>query len=171
MTGKRIAFVLIVAAGLALDLWSKDAAFKALEAARADIVVIDGFFYMHPVRNPGMAWSLFQNVDRRVWVAIRGVLAIVLIGVWWTRPRISWWGNFAFAFVIAGALGNLYDNMLTADGRVRDFILLYFWGRPFPVFNVADSMITVGAPLLLLFFAEKTPRKPAEEKALERSAA
>jgi signal peptidase II len=88
----------------------------------------------------------------------------VLIGVYWTRPRMTWWANVAFAFVVAGALGNLYDNAFAQDGRVRDFILLIFWGWRFPVFNIADSMITIGAPLLLLFFAEGKPtpaRSPA----------
>jgi signal peptidase II len=165
MSRKRVVFVAVVLSGVALDLWSKHVAFEALEASalrgEGDIEVVDGFMHLHPMRNSGMAWSLFQNVDRRVWIAIRGVLALVLIGVYWSRSTISWWANLAFAFVIAGAMGNLYDNCFAPEGKVRDFLLFIFWGWSFPVFNVADAMITVGAPVLLFYFAEPKKGSPA----------
>jgi signal peptidase II len=169
MSSKKLVFLAIVAAGVAADLWTKHAAFEALERApgrldRGEIVVIEGFFHLYEMRNPGMAWSLLQGVDRRVWIVVRGILSLVLVAVYWTRPRMPWWANVAFALVIAGALGNLYDNAFTKDGRVRDFVLLIFGSWRFPVFNLADSMITVGAPLLLLYFAE--PKKdPARSPA------
>jgi signal peptidase II len=164
MNRNKVVFLVIVVAGLAADLWTKEAAFAAIERNRGEIVVVEDFFHLYPMRNSGMAWSLFQNVDRRIWIAIRGVLSLVLIGVYWTRPRMPGWANVAFAFVVAGALGNLYDNVFAPGGKVRDFILLIFWGWRFPVFNIADSMITIGAPLLLLYFAEGKPapqRSPA----------
>jgi signal peptidase II len=165
MTSKRLVFLAIVVIGVAADLWTKQAAFRALEKVppRTSIVVVEGFFHLFEMRNPGMAWSLFQKVDRRIWIAIRGVLSVVLVAVYLTRPRLTWWANAAFGLVVAGALGNLYDNALLEDGKVRDFILLIFWGWRFPVFNLADAMITVGAPLLLLYFAEgkPAPRSPA----------
>jgi signal peptidase II len=165
MTKTKLAFLAIVAIGLAADLWTKDAAFAAIERNRGEIVVVEGFFHLYPMRNPGMAWSLLQGVDRRVWIVVRGILSIVLIAVYWTRPRMPWWANVAFAFVVAGALGNLYDNAFAKDGRVRDFILLIFGGWRFPVFNIADSMITIGAPLLLLFFADSKPASPEAPEA------
>jgi signal peptidase II len=161
MTKTKLAFLAIVVIGVAVDLWSKDAAFAAIEKNRGEIVVVEGFFHLYPMRNPGMAWSLLQGVDRRVWIVVRGILSLVLIAVYWTRPRMPGWGNVAFAVVVAGAIGNLYDNVFAKDGRVRDFILLIFGGWRFPVFNLADSMITIGAPLLLLFFAEGKPPAPA----------
>jgi signal peptidase II len=168
---KRLAFAAIVVLGLLADLWTKHAAFEALAKVPkyTSIVVIENFFHLYEMRNPGMAWSLLQNVKPRFWIAVRGVLCVVLLGVWWTRPRLPWWANAAFALVIAGALGNLYDNIFATGpkpedaGRVRDFILLIFWGWKFPVFNIADSMITVGAPLLLLYFAETKPPQPAAQ--------
>lgn len=166
MRRSRLAFLSIVVIGIGLDLWSKHVAFEALEESarrgQRDIVVVEDFLHLHPMRNPGMAWSLLQNVDRRFWIAIRGVLALVLIAVYFNRPRLSWWANLGFALVIAGALGNLYDNCFALRGEVRDFLLFFFWGWPFPVFNLADAMITVGAPLLLLHFAE--PGKAAAKE-------
>jgi signal peptidase II len=170
MTSTRLVFLAIVVAGVVLDLWTKDAAFRAIAESpnKKEIVVVEGFFHLYEMRNPGMAWSLLQNVDRRVWIVVRGVLSLVLLTVYWTRPRMPWWANVAFAFVIAGAIGNLYDNVFAELGRVRDFILLIFWGKRFPVFNIADSMITIGAPLLLVFFADAKPtgagQPPAGEK-------
>ena len=59
-------------------------------------------------------------------------------------------GSLGFAFVVAGALGNLFDRMFRGDGwlhgKVVDFIDLQWW----PIFNVADSAITTGATLLIL---------------------
>jgi signal peptidase II len=165
MSRNKLIFCAIVVIGVAADLWTKYAAFQAIERVpgRREIVVVDDFFHLYKMQNPGMAWSLLQKVDHRVWIVVRGILSIVLIAVYWTRPRMAWWANAAFALVVAGALGNLYDNAFAENGHVRDFMLLIFWGWRFPVFNLADSMITVGAPLLLLYFAE--PKKAPEAQA------
>lgn len=66
----------------------------------------------------------------------------------------------ALVLILAGAAGNLYDNLFNREmiqggstfGPVRDFIDVYFpfWDWHFPTFNVADSCITVGAGLLIL---------------------
>ena len=75
----------------------------------------------------------------------------------------------SLVLVLAGALGNLYDNLfLPAEGghpygKVRDFIDVYFaaWDLHFPTFNVADACISVGAVLLLatsLFGREEAAR-------------
>lgn len=170
MTRKHVIFVAVVVLVVVADLWTKHVAFEALEPrgrrGRGDIVVIEGFFHLHAVRNSGMAWSLFQNVDRRVWIGIRGALSVLLIGFYFTRPKLGAITNVAFACVVGGALGNLYDNIFAPGGEVRDFVLLYFWGWGFPVFNVADAMITLGAPVLLFHFAEpsKAPKAPEAPK-------
>ena len=54
----------------------------------------------------------------------------------------------SLALILAGALGNLIDRLLS--GQVVDFILAHWNDAQFPAFNVADSAITVGAALLLL---------------------
>jgi signal peptidase II len=71
----------------------------------------------------------------------------------------------ALVLVLAGAVGNLYDNLFLARegetfGQVRDFVDVYFtaWDWHFPTFNVADSCISVGAVLLFVSsFAKSTP--------------
>ena len=70
-----------------------------------------------------------------------------------------------FGLILAGAIGNLYDNLTQPHGGVRDFLKFYLVvdGEPwvFPAFNVADSCICVGAITLALLLW----RRPAEESA------
>ncbi|HVS19039.1 MAG TPA: signal peptidase II, partial [Planctomycetota bacterium] len=89
------------------------------------------------------------------------------------RRRLLAW---ALVLVLAGAVGNLYDNLFTAArregarfGEVRDFIDVYFglWDWHFPTFNVADACISVGAVLLLgsSLFAREAAENPVERTA------
>jgi len=60
------------------------------------------------------------------------------------RSRHDRWTSFSFGLIIGGALGNIVDRL--NDGHVTDFIQIGWW----PLFNIADSCITVGVLLLLL---------------------
>jgi len=168
-------FLLVVAGGVAIDLLTKSAAFESVaEYARHEVV--QDLFYIAPTRNPGAMWSNFQDVPAWAWVAIRGGIALGLFVYYLKHQRVGLWVHLAFAFVLAGAAGNLHDNIFAQGGQVRDFILViipvvdYTW----PTFNVADSLICVGAILLLLHFmraeeparrqgsAERAPAKTGE---------
>lgn len=148
----RLVFFLVVAAGVAADLWTKAAVFGRLDPGER-FAVISGFFYLAPVRNPGAVWSLFQEVPPAAWVVLRGLIASGLLVFYLRQEALPFLVQIAFAFVLAGAIGNLHDNALTAEGSVRDFVLWVFFGWPFPTFNVADSMITVGAITLAVYYA------------------
>jgi signal peptidase II len=162
----------IAVVGLAVDLYSKNWAFELLPLEGQRREVLDGFFFLAHVRNPGMAWSLFQNVPSEVWVAIRTGLSALLVWLYLssTRPTTARYAHLAFGLLLGGALGNLYDNIRAPEGKVRDFLLFYFGDWPFPVFNVADAMITCGAPLLFLHLAAED-RAAAREKAAAEAAA
>jgi signal peptidase II len=74
------------------------------------------------------------------------VSAIVIIGILLYYPRLhrgDWAGRLGLALIVGGALGNAYDRGIR--GSVIDFIQVPHW----PVFNVADSAITVGVVLLI----------------------
>jgi len=94
--------------------------------------------------NKGAAFGMFQNGS-----TIFAVLAFIVIGaIIYYYPQVDkrdWTLRLAMSMQLAGALGNLIDR-LTQDGRVTDFISV----GNFPVFNVADSSITVGTIILLL---------------------
>jgi len=94
--------------------------------------------------NTGAAFGMFQN-GAPVFTA----LAFVVIGaILFYYPQIQsegWLFRLALSLQLAGAVGNLIDR-LTRDGKVTDFISV----GNFPVFNVADSAITVGTAILIL---------------------
>ncbi len=111
--------------------------------------------------NTGAAFGMFQNGS-----LVFTLLAFVVIGViLFYYPKIEsegWLFRLALSLQLAGALGNLIDR-LTQDGKVTDFISV----GTFPVFNLADSAITVGTAVLILGVwlserAEKQSRAEAE---------
>ncbi len=100
--------------------------------------------------NSGMAFSQGEGLTR--YITVVGVLLVAGL-TWWSRnvtsPRLA----VAIALLIGGAMGNLADRFFRPGGAVVDFIDLQWW----PVFNVADIAIALGAMLLLV----TTWREPA----------
>lgn len=133
--------ILLVAA----DLISKAAAVNVLLQTGGALEFIPGFIRFEYHKNTGMAWGLFSNAT---WVFIvitiitGGLIAFILVKTLKTMPRSL---QLGLALVLSGAIGNLVDRV--ALGYVRDFIAFDF--IDFPVFNFADSCITVGAVLLI----------------------
>ncbi len=154
----RIVFLLILISGVVADLWTKSWAFERVPSAWSPrIELIPGFFYIGHAKNDGAMWSLFQGLPSWIWVALRGSVSALILGWYWTRPRLPFMAHVAFGLILAGALGNLHDNIF-GDGRVRDFLLVWFGSWPFPMFNLADSMICVGAGLMLIALWKEEPR-------------
>lgn len=82
------------------------------------------------------------DVRKPLLLAIGGV-AIGVMGILVTRRRLTWLERIALAVVMAGAIGNFADRLVR--GLVVDFIHLSHW----PIFNVADICLVVGAGLLV----------------------
>ena len=90
--------------------------------------------------NTGAAFSLFQGFSGLL-AALAAVVAIYLaVAIW--RWRHGWLEAVAYTLVLGGAVGNLADRLL--HGCVVDFVHVHYGWFNFPVFNVADSAITVG---------------------------
>ena len=106
----------------------------------------------------------YKWVDNLFFSAV-SLLAAVGILVWGTRPAVARdrWLTTALGLILAGTLGNMYDRMVF-DG-VRDFFDFHLIN--WPVFNVADCCLVVGAGLLLLqaVFVPAEPAEPAEKPA------
>jgi signal peptidase II len=102
-------------------------------------------------RNPGAAFSLLADAHPtfRAWFFLLvSVVALVLIGMFLRRvERGDWWSVTSLSLILGGAIGNLIDRI--RYGEVIDFIDLYVGPYHWPVFNVADSGITVGMVMLL----------------------
>jgi signal peptidase II len=105
--------------------------------------LVDHVLYLTVLRNSGAAFGLFQNFTAGFLVVSLLVMAAILI----YYPRIpphDWPARIGLAMVFGGAVSNAYDRGL--QGSVIDFIQIPHW----PVFNVADSSITVGVALLVV---------------------
>jgi signal peptidase II len=102
--------------------------------------------------NRGAAWSMLDGASGWQRWLFSGVAVVVGFGllIWLRRinGRTQMLLAISLSLILAGALGNLIDRLLT--GRVVDFILAHWNDAQFPAFNVADSAITVGAALMLL---------------------
>lgn len=114
--------------------------------------ILGGVVYFSLLRNPGAAFSFATGMT---WilalVAIAVAVAIVRISA---RLRSGWWAT-SLGLILGGAVGNLIDRFFRSPGFLRghvvDFVSVFGPdARYFPVFNVADSGITIGAIMLVL---------------------
>ncbi len=101
-------------------------------------------------RNYGAAFSFLGDAggwQRWLFTLIAVVVSIVL-SVWLARlQRPQWKLSLALVLIVAGAIGNLIDRSLY--GYVVDFLHVYYQEWHYPVFNIADCAITIGAALLI----------------------
>jgi len=73
---------------------------------------------------------------------------IIVSVLLWKQTRTLSLTGIALSLILGGAVGNLWDRV--ASGRVVDFLLFYVKSYQWPVFNLADSAIVVGASLLVI---------------------
>jgi len=116
------------------------------------VVVIDGLLEFRYAENCGAAFSMLRTAPRWVRVAVFGFAALAAcVGLSWMFFRGGGGPLFAAGvpLILSGALGNLVDRV--RHGYVVDFILVHVTDTyDWPVFNVADIAIAVGAGLMLL---------------------
>ena len=136
---------------VALDRLSKILIQRSMTGFDSILLIPDWLRIVH-TENPGAAFGVLAegNPFLRTFILI-GVSSLVLLFViaalWGKQSTFTSTGSrLGLAFVLGGALGNLYDRIFR--GTVTDFIDVYHGTWSFPAFNVADSAITVGAFLL-----------------------
>jgi len=118
--------------------------------------VIDGFFNIIHVRNPGAAFGFLAGASpafRSVFFIAVTLAAILLIlhYLWHTLrqagiEKLSL--VFSLSLILAGAVGNLIDRV--RFGEVVDFLDVYVGAYHWPAFNVADASISTGATVLVI---------------------
>ena len=109
------------------------------------MTVIPGFFQLTNVRNTGAGFSILT--DHTEFLSAVSLLAVIAL-IYMLRKEKSVLTRISYLMIIAGAIGNLIDRFRL--GYVVDFLDFYIFGYDFPVFNVADSFITIGCFLLIL---------------------
>lgn len=116
--------------------------------------VIRNLFAISYTKNPGIAFGMLNNGDVRWLLVAVSVAAVLAVGYYIMRtPPSKKLLLCSLALLAAGICGNLIDRVRI--GRVIDFILLHYKTYQWPVFNIADTAITIGAALMAieLFFA------------------
>ncbi len=152
--------------GLLLDQATKLLIVRYLTFADS-IEVIEGFFYLTHVRNPGAAFGLFATAPAEWRVFFFIGISLVALGIIVSFFRKLAPGDrlpaLALGLISGGAVGNLVDRVFRRE--VVDFLHFRLWkGYSWPDFNLADSFIVVGVALLVLelLATEGESRAPSE---------
>ena len=120
--------------------------------------VIDGLLSWTLAFNEGAAFSFLSDAGgwQRWFFTVLAIVVTTIMVVWLKRTeRGDWRTALPLALVVGGAVGNVIDRIRL--GHVVDFIDVHYGPWSWPAFNIADSAISVGAVMLIVFglFASK----------------
>lgn len=119
-------------------------------ALGSQIKLIPGYFSLTYVQNRGASWGILPGAQA-LFIAIT-VLAVTFFSYKiYKKQASSSWVNLAYGCLVGGALGNLIDRLV--NGYVIDMLQTDFVN--FPIFNLADSALTIGVIILLLLAKEQ----------------
>lgn len=135
----------VIAVILIADLLSKKYVWNFLDQNGVQENVI-GLFNLVKVKNEGAGFGIFQGKTIGLTVITFIVVIAICVYLFFALKETEWL-RISLVFITAGGIGNIVDRI--AFGYVRDFIQFSFWDS-FPVFNVADSFVTVGAFMLVV---------------------
>ena len=160
---RRIAFLLF---GVAAVIVGIDQLTKALVVSNIgegeSRHVIGGVLSWTYQRNPGSAFGLFQHIPVLFTILASMIAVVIVVRAPRVHDRLA---GFALGLVLGGAIGNLVDRIVRPPGvfrgRVVDFIDFHWW----PVFNIADSAVVIGALLLLIASVRNDRRAEKREHA------
>ncbi len=101
------------------------------------------------IHNDGGAWGMLGGYT---WLLLSVTIVVMLVCIalllkYGAKDKLMFW---AIILVLSGGIGNMIDRIFRG-GKVIDFLHFEFWPT-FPVFNVADCAIVIGAALLMLYF-------------------
>ncbi|AVL78487.1 MULTISPECIES: signal peptidase II [Staphylococcus] len=109
--------------------------------------VIPNFLSITSHRNNGAAWGILSGKMAFFYI-ITVIILIILIVFFIKEAKHNLLMQIAISLLFAGALGNFIDRVL--NGEVVDFVDTYIFSYNFPIFNVADSSLTIGVVLVII---------------------
>ena len=158
--------IAIVTVVVALDQWTKILVSHklALGESISPIKALERFFKIVHWHNTGATFGLFQNAN--IVLLITSIVIVFAVLYYYQGvQKNAWLAKVSLSLIVAGALGNIVDRIKFS--YVIDFLS---FGR-FPVFNVADSAVTVGVFLMVILFLmseNKTSKEvPEQDTVLE----
>jgi signal peptidase II len=140
---KWLAYVLI-AGVIVVDQLTKHWSLTALNASKT--IKIFWTLQLNLVFNSGMAFSQGQGVGRVIGVLALGVVIGLLMSL---RKPMSLMTIIGTGLLVGGACGNILDRMFRGNGWMSGAVVDFIDLQWFPVFNVADSAVTIGAGFLI----------------------
>ena len=136
---------------------------QAHMALYESIAIIPNYLDITYTLNPGAAFSMLADAPpwvRKAFLLTMACAAIVVLTVLIVRAERVSITSVAFALILGGATGNLIDRAIR--GRVIDFMRAHYYDLNYPIFNVADSAISIGVVLIMLvtFFGREDEPRP-----------
>jgi signal peptidase II len=149
-TGAKAAlFFAILTAVLTMDIGTKLAVQNNF-AHYQQVDIIGEYVRLTYIYNPGAAFGIeIGPYSRQIFLVLSIVALTALFGMYWFTPPADRLRLSAIALICGGAIGNLIDRIRSTHGVV-DFIDVGVGTVRWPVFNVADMAVTVGAIILAL---------------------
>ncbi len=153
----------VLAAGLVLDQATKFILVRSLPAG-TQVPVIPGFFNLVHIYNRGAAFGLLAGLPpgaAQGLFLVTTALVLAVVGyLWWRLPDRQGAAALGYSLIITGALGNFLDRLRL--GEVVDFLDFYLGRYHWPAFNLADSLVCLGAGVLVwvIFRGEKSVSHP-----------
>ncbi len=115
------------------------------------IVVVENFFNINHVLNPGGAFGFFADgsevVRKFIFLFLSSLVALFILWLYKKVARDLVFLSFGLALIFGGAIGNLIDRF--RFGKVVDFLDFYIGTTHWPAFNIADSAISIGMAILI----------------------
>ncbi len=140
----------LLLAGLAADLWTKQAVFNWLrDRPGQGAEILDGFLSFRLALNMGAAFGIASG-RLTFLVGVSALALLIIFGVFFLGSARQRMVQIALGLFAAGVSGNLWDRLFNG-GQVRDFIDVVYWpGRHWHTFNVADAMLCVAVGVLVV---------------------
>lgn len=138
---------LLITASIVLffDQISKQLILNFLDYSQT-IKIINKFFYITHVNNPGAAFGILPN--NRTFFIVFALTTIIILALYcFKQTPAHKFNQIVFGLIIGGATGNLIDRI--RFGYVIDFLDFYFGKFHYPTFNIADSCICIGIGLVM----------------------
>lgn len=139
-------YYLIALVIIGIDQMTKWIIVRTMELGER-IPVIESFFYITSHRNSGAAWGILEGQMTFFYI----ITIIVVIGIIFYMQKYAKESRLlgvSLSLLLGGAIGNFIDRLLHQE--VVDFLDFHIFGYNFPIFNMADSSLTIGVILVII---------------------
>jgi len=155
-----IRYYLLVLFFVLFDQWTKWLVVTKMDLYES-VPIIENFFYITSHRNSGAAWGILEG--QMIFFYI--ITVIVVIGLVYLLQKYAKESKImaiALSLFLGGAIGNFIDRLFRQE--VVDFFDVYIFTYNYPIFNIADSVLVIGAimTIIAMFIEEKRNKGKAK---------